>query len=155
MKKIISLVLAIFMLFSLSACGNKNDDIDASEVIDATAEEIAEAILSKVSFSVELTELDADVAATLFSIEDDTKVIAYYSTSELAEEIVIIESVKSDVKSTLEAYRDKQLGIFEKYSEKEAEKIKNAYFEVLGKCTVYCVSKSADDVKTAISSLTK
>ena len=156
MKKFITLTLAVLMLLSFTACGKDDgEDTDTAPVVDATAEEIANAILSKVTFTDELSEIDAEVASLLYSVEDGVKVIAYCGSGALAEELVIVEDTKASVKTAFEAYRDKQIGIFEKYNMEEVEKLENAYIEVFGDYTVYCVSPDTDDVKSALSSLTK
>lgn len=157
MKKILSLMLAMLMLISFSACesdGN-GDDSDSDAVVDATADEIASAIISKVSFTDTLSAVDSEVAEKLFSVDEGVKITAYCGSGALAEEIVIIESTKPAVKEMFEAYREKQIGIFEKYNTDEVAKLEKAYIEVFGNYTVYCVSPSTDNVKSALSSLTK
>lgn len=156
MKKFITLILALLMLISLASCGKDDgEETDTAALVDATAEEIANAILSGVKFTDTLSAIDSEVAAQLYSVEDGVKVIAYCGSGALAEELVIAESTKADAKTTFEAYRDKQIGIFEKYNMEEVAKLEGAYIEVFGDYTVYCVSPEVEDVKSALSSLTK
>lgn len=144
------------MIVSFSACGDDNDNGgDSVAVVDATADEIASAIISKVSFTDTLSAIDSEVAEKLFSVDEGVKITAYCGSGALAEEIVIVESTKPAVKEMFEKYRDKQIGIFEKYNTEEVAKLEKAYIEVFGDYTVYCVSPSTDNVKSALSSLTK
>ncbi len=156
MKKITAFILASVMLLSLVACGGgKDEETETAAVIDATADEIANVILSGVKFTDTLSAVDSEVASKIYSAPDGVKVLAYCGSGALSEEIVIIESTKSDIKTSLEKYRDKQIGIFEKYNMDEVTKLEKAYIEIVGDYTVYCVSPSTDSVKDAISSLTK
>ncbi len=156
MKKLLAILIALASILSLAACGGDGgEDTETEAVIDATGDEIAAAILGKVSFTEELAAISAEVAALTYSVEDGIKVIAYCGSGALAEELVIIEDTKASVKASLEAYRDKQIGIFEDYNAAEVAKLEAAYIEVVGNYTVYCVSPNASNVKDAVSSLTK
>ncbi len=156
MKKLLALTFALIMILSLVSCGGgKDDETETTPVIDATADEIASAILSKVKFTDDLAAIDSEVAAAVYSIADGVKVIAYCGSGALAEELVIVEDTKATVKTSFETYRDKQIGIFEKYNMDEVAKLNAAYIEVFGDYTVYCVSPDTSAVKEALSSLTK
>ena len=176
MKKSILLIIALLsaLAVTMSACGGEADDtMEEDEYNEGDSQsvgteldysDISGAIFSAVTFTDELAEISDTVARTLY-IPDaggDGEIHAYCGTGALSEELVIInastvswEDIFAHLTETFTAYRDKQIGIFEKYNADEVVKLKNAVIAVAGDYFIYCVSPDADAVENAISGLTK
>lgn len=155
---IISSLVLMSLLLTLFACGgNAKDDVNDSgseTSVAVTVDDIRSAVSDATKFSEKLTQIDADIASLIYPCEDPEEIYAYCGSAEIAEALVIVKSSSGDIVDGFEAYRDKQIGIFEKYDEDEVKKLTEAFIGKVGDYVVYCVSPDGGAVHAALSALT-
>lgn len=151
---LLSAVVLLSIMFSLTACGGDSTESGTETKAPVTKDAISTAVFGAVTFTDELAEIEADVASLLYPCEDAEEIYAYCGSGALAEELVIVKSDDKSLITAFEAYRDKQIGIFEKYNMNEVAKLNDSFIGQVGDYIVYCVSPDSGAVSTALSSLT-
>ena len=153
-KMFILCLVLMALAMCLFSCGN---DTPANETKEIDMEKMASDILSKEPFAEELVERKLDDLGQygfIYGFEQTPeKVVSYIGGGATPQDLLIIKASNPDdakaIKTTLEAYRDKQISIYEPYAASEVPNLENAVIKANGACVVYCVAKN--DVSSTIN----
>lgn len=150
MKKVISIIFAAALLLSTAACG----DNGSADISNASAAEIASAVMEKTVFVDEMLELQTKIASDFYDIPDgvDDFVVYMSSSGATAEELSVFKCadssqaklVKSACEKRVEALKEK----FEDYIPAELDKINSAVIKERGNFVMFiCADSTAEAVK--------
>lgn len=138
MKKSIMVCLtALVLVFVLTACGKKSDDVTVD--ITKLAADLQESIDSSVA------EISSDIFASTFFVDMDKieESTALLNSGAYAGEIVIVKCKNSDYVSEVETLfqtrAQNQSKLFADYNAPEAAKLDAALIRSAGNYVVYCV----------------
>lgn len=153
-RKFILILALIILTLCLFSCGNDNKSNEPKEI---DMEKLAEAVLMKEPFAEEVVERRLDDLTQygfIYGFEKTPeKVVSYIGGGATPQELLIVKAANDDdakaIKASLEAYRDKQITIYEPYAASEVPNLENAVIKTNGACVVYCVAK--DDVSPTIN----
>lgn len=157
MKKLFAAILALAML-PLVGCSKGSAD-EQKEPPSPTA--LASSIKENSKFDDELTQIDLDVAASLYSFNEDivSDSSIFMGTGSTAEEIAVFTAVTEDNAKTLfaacEARIKDQIESYTNYVPTEIPKLESAIVKQSGLTVVLCVSADSDAAKTAIDEALK
>ncbi len=152
MKKRIMLCLtAMVLVFALTACGKKSDEVTVD--VKKLAADLQESITSEVA------EVSSDIFASTFFVDMEKvdESIAYLNSGAYAGEIAIVKCSSSDyVSEAEELFKTRaknQSSLFADYNAPEAAKLDTAIIKSAGSYVVYCVpddtAKAEDILKAA------
>lgn len=161
MKRITALLAAAVMSISmLTACGNgEADNNSVQEGSDATTKmpapgEVAEQLLSGVTFEQELSQLTDEEITFYITVEDGVDGVMYMSSGSTAEEIAVFEAPDKNVAAAMlsnaKDFLSDQRSSFEDYIPEEAKRIDDAVVEQKGNYVVICVSGDSATAKSVI-----
>ena len=155
MKKLVSLLLAAVMVFSLAACGSGSNEAEVS----LDSKKLAEELLEKIAFTDELSEVDAVMAYTALDESSVTESLVYTGTGGSAEEITVFKAADegkvADLQSMVESRNKEYQEAYAGYGPDEVPKLKDAVLVTKGQYLVYCVSPDASAAKEIIDSYLK
>lgn len=140
LNRIAALVLALALVFALSACGGGED-----KTIDIAA--LAKELVDAGTFGEPMNALDSTVALGLYGASEDTKVSAYAGTVATAEEVAVFECANDDAADTLMASLEQRnqtrIAQYESYDAEEVPKLENAVILSGGRYVVLIVAQDA------------
>ena len=133
MKRFMTLLLAMLMVLSLAACGDKS-----SATVDA--EGLGKALTERVQFDSTMSAIDAG---------------DYLELPEGSSAEIFVVSCKdktdaSAVKIAMQELLDSQTQEAGRYQPEEAERLNNAVFATYGTCVVLCVTSDTDTANAVI-----
>ena len=153
----------------LAGCGDKKESESAkepeeisteAEAVNAEASEeeadiegIARDLRNEIAYKDELTEIDLDTAAMIFSFGDAKidKAVIYESTGATAEEIAVLECAsQEDAKKAAQAFEmrvSEQKEAFEDYVPGELNKLSEAVIVTRGNTVILSVSDEPEKAK--------
>lgn len=175
MKKIICYALSVAMVFTFVGCGKEEKQVidvsksveadasskseetteDASKVIDV--KNIAGSLLSEITYTDELSEVDIDTASMFLNFADVEieEACIYESSGATAEEIVVLKCKDSDnaskAKSALKQRVEEQTENFTDYVPEEVPKLKDAVVFASGEYAILSVSADSSKAKEIIA----
>ncbi len=129
--KMTALMLCLCLL--AVGCGKKEETV----TVDLT--QLADALLTGLTFQEELIELDASMAEQLYGLEADkfTKQIIYASSGATSDEVILLEAGEEtdmeEVKALLEQRVSDQKDNFESYRPDQMEAINHAVIKINGR----------------------
>ena len=136
MKRFMTLLLAMLMVLSLAACGDKS-----SATVDA--EGLGKALTERVQFDSTMSAIDA---GDYLELPEGSSAAAYMSDGSTMEEIFVVsckdKTDASAVKIAMQELLDSQT--------QEAERLNNAVFATYGTCVVLCVTSDTDTANAVI-----
>ena len=145
MKKGLLAGLAFFMIL-LSACGKETVVIDPSQ--------LAESLLTELSFDDELQPIDASMAEQLYGIDDAVSIQVWMGSGATAEEIAVLELPDEDsAKAAEQAALDRvtaQKTAFSDYVPAEVARLEQAVVERKGNYVILCVSNEPEKAREMI-----
>ena len=147
-------LLLIALALCLFSCNNEGQ---TNESIEIDMREMATEIMGKAPFAEELVERKLNDYAQygfIYGFEQSLEsVVSYIGGGATPQELLIVKLPNADdaklVKTALEAYRDKQITIYQPYAANEVPNLENAVIKQSGTYVVYCVAK--DDVSSTIN----
>ena len=158
----------------LAGCGKEKETQSAGESPDITIEAetentgaestgssenetdiegIADALRNEIAYKDELSEIDLDTAAMIFSFGDARidKAVIYESTGATAEEIAVLECASEDdakkVAQAVEMRVSEQKDAFEDYVPEELNKLSAAVIVTRGNTVILSVSDEPEKAK--------
>ncbi len=155
MKKLITLILALVLMFSFAACsGNETPDAEAAEI---NVEEVYASIESAVEMN-EMTILEEDMILNLLGIEAEKTVqlkVAEAADGLLADEIWLIEAVDEaaaqEIVSLANTRIEVQAAASKTYSPEQHEIVNKAEIITNGNFVAFIVSPSVDEIVTVVN----
>lgn len=149
MKKIITLIMAAILSLGIcTACGAGESGVNLEP------KDIANALLDKVNFEEELSQLSEDEITYYVTMEEGVTGLMYISSGSTAEEIAVFQApdkaTASKMLSNVKEYLSAQRSSFADYLPEEAKRIDDAVIEQKGSYVVLCVSGQTDVAKTVI-----
>ena len=155
MKRILTMMLALVLALSLTACGK--EELPAPYTVD-TAAAFAQAEV----FSEELEELDGDTAFALYRLadygldrEDLTETAVLRSSGATCEECAVLIFADAEQaaqgEAALKDYVQAQLEANADYRPQEVPKLEKALIDRVDNTLLLLVASNADTVKTAIA----
>ena len=136
MKRFMTLLLAMLMVLSLAACGDKS-----SATVDA--EGLGKALTERVQFDSTMSAIDA---GDYLELPEGSSAAAYMSDGSTMEEIFVVsckdKTDASAVKIAMQSLLDSQ--------KQEAERLGSAVFGTYGTCVVLCVTSDTDTANAVI-----
>lgn len=144
-QKIVTALLSLFLLLGLAACGGgKTVDIKT----------LPEAILEKVAFEDQLSELDAGTIANLYTVPEGTTARVFFGSGATSEEIAVFQCKDEQAaKAMLEhaqTHISNQITAFENYLPEQVPPLKDAIVEQIGASVVVCVTKDVSAARQVI-----
>ena len=140
MKRFMTLLLAMLMVLSLAACGDKS-----SATVDA------EGLTERVQFDSTMSAIDA---GDYLELPEGSSAAAYMSDGSTMEEIFVVsckdKTDASAVKIAMQELLDSQTQEAGRYQPEEAERLNNAVFATYGTCVVLCVTSDTDTANAVI-----
>lgn len=151
LNRIAALVLALALVFALSACGGNED-----KTIDINA--LAQQLVDAGTFGEPMNPLDSAVALGLYGASEDTKVCAYAGTVATAEEVAVFEcadeNAANTLKTSLEQRNQNRIAQYASYDAEEVPKLENAVIISGGRYVVIIVAQDASAAEEiAVSAL--
>ena len=144
MKRFMTLLLAMLMVLSLGACGDK-----ASATVDA--EGLGKALAERVQFDTTVSAIDP---GNYLDLPQGCSAMAFMSDGSTMEEIFVVsckdKTDASAVKIAMQELLDSQKQEAERYQPEEAERLGNAVFGTYGTCVVLCVTSDTDTANAVI-----
>ena len=144
MKRFMTLLLAMLMVLSLAACGDKT-----SATVDAEA--LGRALAEKVQFDSTLSAIDP---GNYLDLPQGCSAMAFMSDGSTMEEVFVVSCKdKTDaaaVKVAMQSLLDSQKQEMERYKPEEAARLDNAIFATYGTCVVLCVTSDTDTANAVI-----
>ena len=129
MKRFMTLLLAMLMVLSLAACGDK----------------------SSATFDSTMSAIDA---GDYLELPEGSSAAAYMSDGSTMEEIFVVsckdKTDASAVKIAMQELLDSQTQEAGRYQPEEAERLNNAVFATYGTCVVLCVTSDTDTANAVI-----
>ena len=140
MKRFMTLLLAMLMVLSLAACGDKS-----SATVDADG--LGKALTERVQFDSTMSAIDA---GDYLELPEGS----YMSDGSTMEEIFVVsckdKTDASAVKIAMQELLDSQTQEAGRYQPEEAERLNNAVFATYGTCVVLCVTSDTDTANAVI-----
>ncbi len=135
---------------------NENTQNGKKEKKKVTAQDIAETLLSKISFDSQLERMDPAIAQTMIAVtSEETKISLYTGEGTSSDELLILEAVDADAAEAELGNVQKHLGemqtSFEDYLPKEAKKIDDAVILQVGNYVIACVTSDTENAREAIN----
>ena len=148
MKKLNSVLLALFLCMFATACGQKDITIDI--------ELLTRDLLENVDFEDELSSVDSDIINSVYGVDSDSvKASAYIGSGATAEEIVVFEAQNNKkAKEALELankYIEERKEDFESYNPKEINKLNNATVLQKDNYIIICVTNDEINANKVIN----
>ena len=151
LKRIVCLLLAVMMVLSMAACGDKKEKEEAKEY-DGNA--LMQALLNQVKFDDAMSSV-GDFATLYFPEVPSTATISMYTGSGyFADEVVLITMKSAEDLETVMASVDKHLeqmtAQFKNYIPEEVAKIDNAVVWQGGSHVIVCISNDYATAQTIL-----
>ena len=144
MKRFMTLLLAMLMVLSLAACGDKS-----SATVDA--EGLGKALAERVQFDTTVSAIDP---GNYLDLPQGCSAMAFMSDGSTMEEIFVVsckdKTDASAVKIAMQELLDSQKQEAERYKPEEAERLSSAVFGTYGTCVVLCVTSDTDTANAVI-----
>jgi len=153
MKRIFSLILALLIIFSFAACGDKaekKEEAPDNSASDSSPSGIAAELLDSGAFSENLMEIDRDIGEAYYGIDAALceEACFYMSSGATSEEIAVFSAVDKAAAESIVAAIDKRLDFqihsFENYVPTEVPKLEAADLRQDGLLIALCVSNDND-----------
>ncbi len=148
MKKAILVLVSVFMVMTLAACGGSKGDFD----VDALGNDLS----TKITYKDSLGKMDLDTASMFLNLSDlnVVKAAIYEGSGGTAEEIVVLECASdADASKAEQVLKDRvseQIESFTDYVPEELTKLNAAVIKVSGKYAVLSVSDTPDEARKLI-----
>lgn len=140
--RMLSLVLALLLVFSFAGCSKKDADIDANAVLQS--------LLTQVQYSTELSAVGENAILYFPDLPEGTTIELYTGSGYFADEVALLTLPKaSDGNAAMEVVKKHLAELrnqFMNYVPEEVGKIDNAVTRQVGKYLFLCIT---DDVKGA------
>ncbi len=143
MKKTVLIIMTIWMALAMTACAKKQE---------ISVDEVSSRLLSEITYTDELSEIDLETAGMLFYLSDAqiTSAKIYESGGATAEEIAVFECASQEdadkVMAAVQQRVEEQKESFRDYVPEELLKLDNAVMIQSGNYVMLSVS---DDAETA------
>lgn len=157
-KYICAAILSLVMVFSLVACGGKDNKSDSDKEVDVDVNTVADAIKSGGDFKDNLASIDSSVGLTRVLNIADTSIIEdaafYTNSSSSAEEIIVIKANSTDAVQIITAAFDirisSQKAACADYLPDEIPKLDNAVKYTNGKYAILVISNDSTKAQEII-----
>lgn len=134
--------LLSLLLVGLCACGGGN----SSASLDIKT--LPEAILEKVAFEDELTELNQDAIENLYDIPEGVTARVFLGSGATAEEVSVFAAQDDATAKTMlenaKAHISERVESFQNYIPEQVKLLDNAIVKQIGTSVVVCVTSDAD-----------
>lgn len=146
----------IACLLTFTACGEQPDDKDDSK--EFSPDSLIEDILSNVTFSGDLKQVDDESASFTFSFSEETGILLYRTDGYYADELAIFTSDSvSDADSvydTVTAHVRDLKDSFTDYLPEEVPKIEDAIIQKYKNYVILCITDDTNTAKNIIADYT-
>lgn len=147
MKKILSLIVAVVVMFGLVGCGEKIPDVAVKDILAQMKEEIQIPMLQE----FDLKSDDEFVKMYEINPEDLEEGIVYTSMINIkADEIIILKAKDKTkipvLKEALEKEYTRQHNIWSTYLPHEFEKVENHILKTKGNYLIFVISENPENV---------
>ena len=143
-KRTAAAILAISLIFALSACGQE-------KAPELNIDEFGEELYSAGTFGETLYALDESVAQGIYGINADTRCWVRAGTGATAEELAVFEAKDADAAAALveklQAQNADRIENYADYIPAEVPKLENAVILSGGRYVVLCVATDASAVR--------
>lgn len=151
MKKLMPIMMTLFLIVSLCACGNK-------QTKDVTVDGLCSEILEKVTFDETPQKVDESVALTYYNLDADTagEFRVYMTSGGFVDEVSVWKT--SSVEVVRQKINDRiaeQKSSFENYRPEQLPKLDNAIVIQSGDYVVCCITSDSDNAKNTINAYLK
>ncbi|GAA0180026.1 hypothetical protein SH2C18_27910 [Clostridium sediminicola] len=155
MKKNLSLLIVVMLIFTLVGCGKAEPQVPVRDIMNSIEEEV-EGIskLSEIDLkSEELEDFNKEVIKAYNINTDDVAegIMKFPMINLQADEVIIIkvnDKVKiAEIEEALKGHIDVQLQAFENYVPQNYELVKNHILESNGKYILLTISKDAEKIQ--------
>lgn len=143
MKRHISIILITTLFFVLAGCGKKSE---------ITVSELTAALSENVSFSEQLTQIDAENIEERYSLnsKDFNEITAFVGTASVCDEFVIVKTDSPEtMKEKLEKYIENKRRVYEEYRPDEVYKLDNRVIEIYKDAVVMIITADSDGAMEA------
>ncbi len=156
-KKLLCSAALLLVLCLLTACV-RTEPLDISKInmndLTLDVSDMAETLLSQLTFDDTLLQLEPEIAAGLFDISGlYNDIAAYGSTGATAEALVLLRCQSATDAETAEArireYCTEMADVYADYNMKESEKLTDALIACHGRYVIFCVSPDTAAVTEA------
>jgi len=152
MKKVTSILLALFLCLFVTACGQKELNIDTASLTSD--------LLKNVKFEDEISEIDGNIISSIYEVDTTViKATAYIGSGATAEEIAVFEAPDKEKAKEVLALANKhieeQKSDFESYNPKEIKKLNNAKVVQKDKYVIICVTDDENNASKVINKYLK
>ena len=147
MKKISALVMAVFLLLSMAACGK-----EAVLNID----ELSQDVLKNVSFEVELKKINSDAILGNYGLPEGVSGEIWRGSSIAPDQLSVFTAPDgSAAEKTVEALKENIEELkttYQGYAPEEVPKLSKAVIEKHGKYVILCITSDSDNAQRIIKS---
>lgn len=159
MKRIICVICALVMAFSLCACGNKSQSIDMHELQKSMVE--ADKSLPEMKISGSWDE-NAEKAFSYISDMEYNKIHGFflaYAADGMAYELAVVQlKDKSDagaMEDSLNEHVQTRVRMYKTYEPEQVQRAENAVVKTVGDCVLLIMCDSPENAETAFKEFTK
>lgn len=146
MRKYFAIILSALMIFTMSACGNSNVDVEA----------LSGRLSSELTYADSLYEVSADFVDNYIDLEADTTAVMYMGSGITADQFAIFTCKDAATAQLQEehvkAFVEDQRASFANYIPEQAARLENCVLIRKGRYVVLCVSENSDLAKSIINS---
>ncbi|MDD4511077.1 MAG: DUF4358 domain-containing protein [Oscillospiraceae bacterium] len=144
-NKKIAVALLSLLLLGLAACGGgKTVDIKT----------LPEAILEKVTFGDQLSELDEGAIANLYTVPEGVTARVFLGSGATSEEIAVFQCPDAQTAKTMlenaKTHISDRITAFENYLPEQVQTLNDAIVEQIGNTVVVCVTKNVSAARQVI-----
>ena len=159
MKRIICVICALVMAFSLCACGNKSQSIDMHELQKSMVE--ADKSLPEMKISGSWDE-NAEKAFSYLSDMEYNKIHGFflaYAADGMAYELAVVQlkdkSDAGEMEDSLNEHVQTRVRMYKTYEPEQVQRAENAVVKTVGDCVLLIMSDSPENAETAFKEFTK
>lgn len=159
MKRIICVICALVMAFSLCACGNKSQSIDMHELQKSMVE--ADKSLPEMKISGSWDE-NAEKAFSYISDMEYNKIHGFflaYAADGMAYELAVVQlkdkSDAGEMEDSLNEHVQTRVRMYKTYEPEQVQRAENAVVKTVGDCVLLIMCDSPENAETAFKEFTK
>ena len=159
MKRIICVICALVMAFSLCACGNKSQSIDMHELQKSMVE--ADKSLPEMKISGSWDE-NAEKAFSYLSDMEYNKIHGFflaYAADGMAYELAVVQlkdkSDAGEMEDSLNEHVQTRVRMYKTYEPEQVQRAENAVVKTVGDCVLLIMCDSPENAETAFKEFTK
>ena len=159
MKRIICVICAAVMAFSLCACGSKTQSIDMHELQKSMVD--ADKSLPEMKISGSWDE-NAEKAFSYISDMEYNKIHGFflaYAADGMAYELAVVQlkdkSDAGEMEDSLNEHVQTRVRMYKTYEPEQVQRAENAVVKTIGDCVLLIMSDSPENAETAFKEFTK